>query len=73
MPSIRTYARPVRNQVTIDIPREYASCSFEVLLMPMRHERKKLSFVDFLRSAQIEEGELDLTRDRQDFPRDIEL
>ena len=46
MPSISTYARPVSNQVTIDIPQEYASCSFEILLMPVRHESKKMGFVE---------------------------
>lgn len=73
MPSIRTFARPVSNQVTIDIPREYASYSFEILLMPVRHERKKMGFVEFLRSAQVEDGELDLTRDHQDYPREVAL
>ena len=73
MPSIRTYARPVSNQVTIDIPREYSSYAFEILLMPVRHERKKMGFVEFLRSAQVEDGELDLTRDHQDYPREIAL
>ena len=73
MPSIRTYASPVSNQVTIDIPREYASYSFEILLMPVRHERKKMGFVEFLRSAQVEEGELDLTRNHQDYPREVAL
>jgi len=73
MPSIRTYARPVSNRVMIDIPREYASYSFEILLMPVRSERKRMSFVDFLRSAQVEEGELDLSRDHQDCPREIAL
>ena len=73
MPSIRTYARPVSNQVTIDIPREYASYSFEILLMPVRHESKKMGFVEFLRSAQVEDGELDLTRDHQDYPREVAL
>ena len=73
MPSIRTYARPVSNRVTIDIPREYSSYAFEILLMPVRHERKKMGFVEFLRSAQVEDGELDLTRDHQDYPREIAL
>ena len=73
MPSIRTYARPVSNQVTIDIPREYSSYAFEILLMPVRHERKKMGFVEFLRSAQVEDGELDLTRDHQDYPREVVL
>ena len=73
MPSIRTYARPVSNQVTIDIPQEYASYSFEILLMPVRNERRKMGFVEFLRSAQVEDGELELTRDHQDYPREVAL
>ena len=73
MPSIRTYARPVSNRVTIDIPREYVSYSFEIPLVPVRHERKKTGFVEFLRSAQVEDGGLDLTRDHQDYPREVAL
>lgn len=35
MPTIRTFARPVNNSVTVQIPREYRSYSFKVLLVPV--------------------------------------
>lgn len=34
MPMIRTYAEPVEDTVTVKIPREYSSYSFEVILVP---------------------------------------
>ena len=35
MPTIRTFARPVNDSVTVQIPREYRSYSFKVLLVPV--------------------------------------
>ena len=35
MPAIRTFARPVDDRVTVSVPREYCSYSFEVLLVPV--------------------------------------
>ena len=36
MPAIRTFARPVNDIVTLSIPREYRSYSFEIMLVPVR-------------------------------------
>ena len=34
MPMLRTYAQPVNDMVMVKIPREYASYSFQVILVP---------------------------------------
>lgn len=41
MPPIETIAKPVRNRISIKVPKEYASCSFQVLLVPLSPERTK--------------------------------
>ena len=38
MPAIRTFARPVNDMVTLSIPREYRSYSFEIMLVPVREQ-----------------------------------
>lgn len=38
MPTITTYAKPTNDFVTIRIPAEYRSCSFQVMLLPMDGE-----------------------------------
>ena len=35
MPAIRTVAHPVNNTVTVNIPKEYRSYSFEVFIVPI--------------------------------------
>lgn len=42
MPALRTYAKPVNDMLTVKIPREYASYSFQVILVPcgVKPERK---------------------------------
>ncbi len=67
MPAIRTFAEPVDDVLTVRIPREYSSYSFEVVLVPFvkeRHDRP--DFVDFLCNCPAEEGDLDLSRDSDD-------
>jgi hypothetical protein len=34
MPMLRTYAEPIEDMVTVKIPREYMSYSFQVILVP---------------------------------------
>lgn len=41
MPPIETIAKPVRNRISIKVPKEYASYSFQVLLVPLSPERTK--------------------------------
>lgn len=36
MPTLRTYARPIDDTVMVKIPKEYASYSFQVILVPCR-------------------------------------
>lgn len=38
MPPIETIARPVRNRISVKVPKEYASYSFQVLLVPLTSE-----------------------------------
>ena len=87
MPAIETIARPRRNRISIAVPREYGSYSFQVILLPivsedsifahatMRIRPKKKTFVDALLSCpKLDEGEtLDISRDPKDFGRDIDL
>lgn len=87
MPPIETIARPVRNRISIKVPKEYASYSFQVLLVPLfestaqsrvhRSSRlcKELSFVDALLSCpRLDEGdELDIARNGCDVGRMVDL
>jgi len=41
MPTIQTFARPVRRRISVQIPREYDGYSFEVILVPVKPEPKK--------------------------------
>ena len=36
MPTLRTYAKPIDDTVMVKIPKEYASYSFQVILVPCR-------------------------------------
>ena len=89
MPAIETIARPRRNRISIAVPREYGSYSFQVIILPIasedsffahsaartRPKPKKKTFVDALLSCpKLEEGEtLDVSRDSSDCGRDIDL
>lgn len=66
MPTIRTFAEPVNDTLTVHIPREYSSYSFEVVLFPFVKGKNKPNFVDFLCSCPAEEGDFDLSRDPDD-------
>ena len=57
MPPIQTIARPRRNRISVSVPSEYSSYSFQVILVPLRPEpdpvpvrksRHKRSLVDAL-------------------------
>ena len=49
MPAIQTIARPRRNRISVDIPVEYRSYSFQVILVPLEKERKpKYDFSDLV-------------------------
>ena len=86
MPPIETIATPRRNRISVSIPREYSSYSFQVILVPLapvasqtvpvvRVGQKPRTFVEALLSCpKLEDGEsLDVTRDPSDFGRDIDL
>ena len=45
MPPIQTIARPIRSRISIKVPKEYSSYSFQVLLVPLPREQKKLRTV----------------------------
>jgi len=47
MPTIQTFARPVRRRISVQIPREYDGYSFEVILVPVKPEPKKYDFSGF--------------------------
>ncbi|MBQ3288779.1 MAG: hypothetical protein IJH50_05150 [Kiritimatiellae bacterium] len=81
MPAIETIARPRRKRISIAVPREYSSYSFQVILLPIvskdpvvarpvvRTRLKKKTFVDALLSCpKLDDGEtLDVSRDTNSF------
>ena len=84
MPPFETIARPRRNRISVSVPREYSSYSFQVILVPLGVDmvdampskpRKSGSFVDALLSCpKLDDGEtLDVSRDSYDFGRDFNL
>ena len=84
MPPIETITRPRRNRISVSVPREYSSYSFQVILVPLGVDttrtvtlmpHKKRSFVDALLSCpKLGEGEtLDISRDSDDYGRDINI
>lgn len=87
MPPIETIARPVRNRISVKVPKEYASYFFQVLLVPLfesaaqshvdRLSRpcKERSFVEALLSCpRLDEGdELDIARNGCDVGRTVDL
>lgn len=52
--------------VTVQIPQEYRSYSFEVVLVPFTKDKSKPNFVDFLCACPVDVEELDLSRDPDD-------
>ena len=86
MPPIETIARPVRNRISVAVPREYRAYSFQVILVPLGvdaahpvalRSHKKRSFVDALLSCpKLGDGDgetLDVSRDSDDYGRDINI
>lgn len=84
MSPIETIAKPRRNRITVPVPKEYGTCSFQVILVPLgngkagdvsRRTGKRPTFVDALLSCpKLGEGEtLDVPRDGSDFGRDVVL
>ena len=84
MPPIETIKRPHRNRISVQVPKEYSAYSFRVILVPLgvdaeRHvaarPRRRQSFVDALLSCpKLGDGEtLDISRDPEDFGRDIDI
>ena len=84
MPPIETIMRPHRNRISVSVPREYSAYSFQVILVPLGVDaartvtlmpRKKRSFVDALLACpKLGDGEtLDISRDSDDYGRDVEI
>ena len=87
MPPIETIARPHKNRISVAVPREYGTYSFQVILVPLEQEpafvpsaarssaRRRKNFVEtLLSSPRLADGDtLDISRDASDFGRDIAL
>lgn len=85
MPTIETIARPRRNRISVPVPKEYGSYSFQVILVPFvpnvppppssQAGRRKKNFVEALLSCpKLADGEtLDVSRDEMDFGREVAL
>jgi len=84
MAPIQTIARPRRSRISVAVPKEYSTYSFQVILVPLapdvgsfaingRGSRRK-TFVDALLSCpKLDEDGLAISRDRKDFGREIDL
>ena len=86
MSPIETIAKPRRNRISVPIPREYSSYSFQVILVPLESDSissthgagsskyTRKSFVDALLACpRLEEGEeLDISRDKSDCGRSVD-
>ena len=46
MPPIETITKPVRNRISIPIPKEYRSYSFRVVLVPLVPEPRKFRKIE---------------------------
>ena len=66
MPPIETIAKPVRNRISIKVPKEYASCSFQVLLVPLPHENTKWRTVGKVEGLSFKISDEDLFADNAD-------
>lgn len=85
MPPIQTIASPYRDRISVAVPKEYRSYSFQVILVPLVPQdapnpirrsstrRKKGTFVDALLACPKLDEELDIARDRADCGREIVL
>ena len=63
MPSIQTIARPVRNRISIKVPKEYSSYSFQVLLVPLPRAREKFRTVGKVEGLSFKINDQDLFSD----------
>ena len=66
MPPIETIARPVRNRISIKVPREYASYSFQVLLVPLQPQKTKWRTVGKVEGLSFKIKDEDLFSDDSD-------
>jgi len=86
MPPIQTIVSPCHDRISITVPKEFRSYSFQVILVPLAPEgnpqalrrsrgARRKSFVDALLACpKLAEGEeLDISRDHADSGREIEL
>ena len=46
MPPIETITKPVRNRISVPIPKEYRSYSFRVVLVPLVPEPRKFRTIE---------------------------
>ena len=77
MSAIETMARPRRNRISVAVPKEYGSCAFQVILLPVASESpipahsairtkpERKNFVDALRDCPKVEGGESLAEDRR--------
>lgn len=67
MPVLERVARPNRNRVSIEIPREYGSCSFRVILIPIEEEKKSnYDFSEFVGKIKWKGDAVDYQRKLRD-------
>ena len=66
MPTIETVAKPIRNRISINVPREYESCSFRVVLVPFVESESSLRSVRKVPGLSFEIKDEDLFSDDAD-------
>ena len=84
MPPIEMTMSPVDDKICIEIPKKYRSYSFAVTLVPVKRsasDRRRLvrrsakkSAFELMHCPILDDGEeLDVSRDHQDYGREIDL
>lgn len=80
MPTIETIVKPRGNRITVPVPKEFGSYSFQVILVPLRPDtpplsrsarrvkRGKPSLADVLLSPAVLDGDRELDTPRTDDP-----
>ena len=63
MPPIETIARPVRNRISVKVPKEYSSYSFQVLLVPLAPGKAKWRHVGKVNGLSFKISDEDLFSD----------
>ncbi len=66
MPPIETIARPVRNRISVAVPKEYHAYSFRVVLVPIEPQQQKVRTVHAVPGLSFKMSDADMFSDDSD-------